>query len=1182
MRKLKPFVTIMLLLCCCWGISPLVAQNLATSEHFSHFSEISEEGQQNKSEVSMIKALDELSETYKVFFTYNTALLKSYRVSTEYRNAKDVKASLETLLKQTNFRVKERGKDNFVIVEKEKKQKKIGRLAPNFVLPKKNDKFPDRLVKVKLIDKTITGKVTDENGESLPGVNVLVKGTSTGTVTDVDGNYRLEVPTNNTVLVFSSIGYQAEEVVVGNQSTINIGLLPSIEQLSEVVVIGYGEKSRKLLTESIGTVSAEQIQKLPIASADQALQGRVSGVQITNTSGTPGAGVAVRIRGIGTVGNTQPLFVIDGVPVGNNSGTDTNPLSTINPNDIESMSVLKDASAAAVYGVRAANGVVLITTKRGKTGKPTIGFDGYYGIQQLPDLYSMNNTAAQIGLIQEANNNYNVQNNLSPGDDSFLVLHPDLELGSRYRDINSPWVKDITNENAPIQNYNLSVSGANDNLNYYVSAGVFGQESVINKWDLERYSFRANGDYKINERVKFGQTFTVSHQEVSRGVNAGGDGFLLANAARMPPFYEIYDTDNSVPGNRYGYEGNLDVAGGTIGNQNGINQIRDFYDRTTRLLGGLHAEIMLLEGLTFRSQASIDLSLTRNDGWNPGHTGEELGLNRSAQERDDSRGEGVSKVFTNTLTYDNTFKDHSFNLLLGIEYQKFSSTSLSGRAENFLSSDPDFYRVVKNGQDAITLGGGAGESAYVGYLSRLSYDFQNKYLFTATVRRDGTSNFSPDDNRRWGTFPSFSAAWRVSEESFFILPFISELKVRGSWGQLGNDQTTSFPHIFRVSVTPDYGLNGSNSIQAPAPINFVNRDVSWETVETLDAGIDVSFLDDKLSLLATYYRRTTKDFLINLPLPRISGFTSTPANVGEVRNTGIELELGYNTSFQNGINLGISGNFTTVNNELVSLTEGIREFTSSGQYRTAVGFPIGYFYGYQTDGIYQNETEVTQALEDASSPLGPRAGDLRFKDTNGPAGEEASAGQQFSGEADGRIDFNDRTYLGKTIPDFYYGLSINAGYKNFDLSILFQGIEGVQLYNEFRAGAESMTGGIRAEQTTTQNRWIGPGTSTVMPRAVATDPNNNNRFSERWIEDGNFIRLKNLQLGYSLPETLTNKINLRFYVTATNLLTITPYSGPDPEVFNPRAGNGSQLEAGTDLGNIPQVKMFQLGIQASF
>ncbi|WKN44537.1 SusC/RagA family TonB-linked outer membrane protein [Tunicatimonas pelagia] len=1185
----QPRPTLMLIATWLLLQSPLLAQKVALNHNSLSVSNYYSQGEKQQ---ALKVVLKEHEERYQVRFNYAAKLISNKYVRYQKDQSATLDESLTKLLAPLGLKYEKLSKELVFITEdkpydlqkldRRKVSEQEGSTSPTKNMLQIQTSINQAVAPIAL-DRPITGRVTDlADNSPIPGVNIVVKGTSTGTITDAEGNYNLSISDDARILVFSSIGYETKEVTIGGQSVINLALSPSIEQLSEIVVIGYGEKSRKLLTESIGTVDAEEIQKVPVASADQALQGRVSGVQITNTSGTPGAGVAVRIRGIGTVGNTQPLFVIDGVPVGSNSSDPTtNPLSTINPNDIESISVLKDASAAAVYGVRAANGVVLITTKRGKLGKPTISFDGYYGVQQLPELYNMNNTAAQIALIEDAQNNYNVQNGFAAGGENFLELHPDLLPGSRYRDINSPWVDNVTNNNAPIQNYNLSVSGANDNLNYYVSAGYFGQESVVNKWDLERFSFRANGDYRINDRVKFGQTFTVSHQNIFHGVNSAGDGFLLANAAQMPPFYEIFDTDNSVTGNRYGYEGNLDVAGGTIGNQNGLNEIRDYYKRDTRLLGGVFAEVMLIPGLTFKSQASVDLILARDDQWNPGHTAQEMGLER-AQERRDSRSENVSQIFTNTLTYENTFGDHSINVLAGIEYQKISSTSLSGRAENFLSADPDFYQIVANGQDAIDLGGGASENSFVGYIGRLSYDFRNKYLFTATVRRDGTSRFSPEDNRRWGTFPSFSAAWRVGEEDFFTVPFISDLKIRGSWGQLGNDATTSFPHIFRISANPDYGLGGNNTLQAPAPINFVNESIIWETVETLDAGIDVSFFNDKLSLLATYYQRTTKDFLINLPLPRISGFNNAPANVGEVRNTGIELELGYNTVFNNGFSLGVSGNLTTINNELVSITDGISEFTQGEGYRTAVGFPIGYFYGYKTDGLYQNDAEAANALEDVNSQ-GAQPGDIRFVDTNGPASEDAPEGQLFSGESDGVIDPNDRAYLGKTIPDFFYGLNINAGFRNFDLSILFQGVEGVQLYNQFRRDAESMTGGIRAEQATTQNRWTGPNTSNDMPRAVATDPNDNNRFSDRWIEDGDFLRLRNIQLGYTLPETVTDKINLRFYVTATNLLTITPYTGPDPEVFNARADNtGSQLEAGTDRGNIPQTRMFQLGVQARF
>ena len=434
------------------------------------------------------------------------------------------------------------------------------------------DKTTEKLIEI-IQTRTVTGKVTSmEDEESIPGVNVLVKGSQRGTVTDLDGNYAIEVSTGE-ILVFSAVGFTTEEIEVGNQSVIDVVMAPDVQQLSEIVVIGYGEKSRKLLTESIGTVEAQELTKVPVASADAALQGRVSGVQITNVDGTPGSPVAVRIRGVGTVGNTQPLFVIDGIPVGSNAGATTNPLATINPSDIESVSVLKDASAAAVYGVRAANGVVLITTKRGKTGKPSISFDGYYGIQKIPELWDVLNVSQWTTLTQEAYSAFNLQNDLDPDDPSYLVLHPDVASGGDYtaeglqrRGLPQPdWARDLINENAPMQNYNLAVSGANEDLNYHVSAGYFAQDAVVNKWDLERFTFRANSDYKIGSRFRFGENFMISYQNIVRGVNGGGDGFLLNNAATMPPFFQIYDLNNRIPNNRYGYDGNLNVAGLTIG-----------------------------------------------------------------------------------------------------------------------------------------------------------------------------------------------------------------------------------------------------------------------------------------------------------------------------------------------------------------------------------------------------------------------------------------------------------------------------------------------------------------------------------------------------------------------------------------------------------------------------------------
>lgn len=1035
----------------------------------------------------------------------------------------------------------------------------------------------------------VSGTVTDENGAALPGVNIIEKGTSNGVTTSADGQYSLSVEGENSILVFSFIGYASTEVLVGSQTTLNVTLAEDIKSLQEVVVIGYGEKSRRLMTESIGTVSSQEITRVPVTSADQAIQGRVSGVQVTSVDGTPGAPVAIRIRGVGTVGNTQPLFVIDGVPVGNNSNEVTNPLSTINPADIESITVLKDASASAVYGVRAANGVVLITTKRGKTGKPTISLDSYYGVQQIRKFNEYNSTEEWLSLTQEAYDNTNAQNNFQPGNPNFQFLHPDLAPGSPLRNQSNElaWREAALNTPAPIQNHNISISGGGENSNYFVSGGYFGQEATIRKWDLDRYTFRANADFKVNKRVRVGQTFTASYQEVYRGMNGGGDGFLLQNATVMPPFFNILEDPNDpIPGNRYGYDGNLDRAGLVIGNQVGINEIVYSTDRQTRLLGSVYAEVDIVSGLTFRTVASVDYSTSQNDRYRPEYLAPEMGLNRPLNEFVDNRGHSTSKVFTNTLNYNKNFGEHSFDVLAGIEYQSGRSSSIGVENFDFISTSPDFYRVVSTGRADPFITAGAGQGAFVGYIGRLSYNFREKYLFTGTVRRDGTSNFSPVDNRRWGTFPSFSAAWRISEENFFNTGFINELKLRAGWGRLGNSNTSAFPHIFRVSTTPDYALGGSNTVQAPVPINFVNEDVVWETVETIDVGFDMSMFNNKINVLAAFYDRTTKDFLFSLPLPALTGFQSTPVNLGKVNNRGIELEIGYNNTFKNGLTMQLSGNITTVRNRLVELAPGLEEFTSSDIYRTAIGQPIGYFFGYKTDGVWQTQEEIdavfTGDFRDVNSPVGPVPGDVRFLDVNGPGEGEES---QFSGAPDGIIDFNDRSYLGKTIPSYFYGFSANFGFKNFDLNFLFQGVGDVQVYNEVRRNGLNLNGGGRNMLIETQERWTGPGTSNSIPRAAATDFNANNRFSDRFVENAGFLRLRNIQLGYSLPQSLRERLDgfksARVYVAATNLLTFTNYSGMDPEVMTYRE-NDNQIGSGTDRGNMPQPRIFQVGIQLSF
>lgn len=1046
--------------------------------------------------------------------------------------------------------------------------------------------------------RSVTGRVTDgTDGSPLPGVSVVLKGTSQGTVSAGDGTFTINAGSND-ALIFSFIGFSDQEILVGERTTINVTMEPTVEALEEVVVIGYGEKSRALLTESIGTVNARDIQQLPVASPDAAIQGRVSGVQITNVSGAPGSPVAIRIRGVGTVGNTAPLFVVDGVPVTTslvNDRFDTSPntniFASLNPADIESISVLKDASAAAVYGVRAANGVVLITTKRGKTGRPKITLDTYFGFQNFPrrNLPKWNTSQQYADLTQEAMTNRNQREGWTAGQQEFLSLHPHLQDGSPYLNVNTNWQDAAIVDNAPITNSTIAVSGGGVSNNYFISAGYFKQEAIVPNWNMERFTFRANSDYKIGKRFTFGQTLTISHQDTERGANNSGDGMVYSNTANMPPFFRIYeDPANPIPNNRYGFNGNLNVAGLTVHNMLGMNELLDNSEKLLRLIGGIYGELEIIDGLKFRSAASLDFNYGNNSYWNPGYTAAEIGINRP-QTYQSGRQESYTQVFTNTLSYNKSFGQHNFNILAGFEYQKLRNNDISITGENFISTDPAFYVSVKNARSFHPPGGAVGNNAYAGVIGRLSYDYQGKYLLTASVRRDGTAHFA--EANRWGTFPSVSAAWRISDEAFFEdVSAISDLKLRASWGQLGNSQTTPFPHLIKYSVTPDYGV-GNTPSQGPVQTTYVNPNITWETVETLDFGFDISLFQNKVSLLATYYDRRTKDFLFTLPVPIMSGFSSMPVNAGEVSNKGVELELGYSGTISEDFSFNVTGNFTTVKNRLVSLAPGIEEFNTSsddgnaGSYRTAVGYPIGYFYGFRSLGIYQTDAEAGEALPDAVAGTYPEAGDVIFEDNNGPAPNDSPQGQQFSGEPDGRIDTQDRTYLGKTIPGYFYGISISANYKNFDLSILFQGQGDVQIYNQFRRNNEDLGGMGRNEFATTANRWTGEGTSNTMPRAISGDPYSNNRFSSRWIEDGDFLRLRNVQIGYSLPSGLLSKTKsvtrARIYVAASNLAVFTNYSGIDPEVMT-YGNSSSQREAGTDESGVPQPRTIQAGLQLEF
>ena len=1053
----------------------------------------------------------------------------------------------------------------------------------------------ERLIKM-APQARVTGKITDgETGDALPAVSIIVKGTTTGTTTDMDGNYAITVDDDAT-LVFSYIGYETEEVVVGNQSVIDIVLEADMASLDEVVVVGYGTQEKKYVTGSVASVDAEAINKTPIVSADQAIQGRAAGVQISSSQGVPGAPVEIRVRGVGTFGNSQPLIVVDGVPLLNDGpGSLTrNPLAAINPADIASIEILKDASTAAVYGVRAANGVILITTKQGEVGKLRVNVDSYVGLQNYYSKYDWLSTPEYAALAADI-----VANDGDPATE----LPIDLQPGSPWLANNTDWQEAFINDRPIIQNHQVSISGGTETATFRVSGGYSKQDATIIGTSLERFSLRVNSEYKLLDRVKIGENLMVSTTKTltNRFVNGFiGNGSVIDQMS-APPTIPIYDNG---PDNYRGFH-IVPERNGAV-NPIAVSNALDNTNRANRILANAYAEVEIIEGLKYRGNVGVDFDDNIGKQWDRGFS--QLiwfNVDRPQNVYQVDRGYSFSLLLESTLSYNRDIGDHHLDAIAGITNQKFYFENMRVQATDFISDDPDFYRSINSGVRQPSTGGYS-ESALLGYVGRLNYAFKDRYLATFTVRRDGTSRFNPEDNKRWGTFPSFSVGWRLTEEPFMQnVSFLTDLKLKVGWGQLGNQETAAFAHIFRVSTSPDYAL-GPGRDQAPAvgpaPANFANRDLTWETVETTDIGFEAQFLDGKFGLNATYYQRLTSDILLDVEIPataglgrdfaiRALGLGIAQINAAEVFNQGVEIEANYRQIVNDDFTFDVSGNITTVKNEVLSLTSGLEQLTITESrdaiYRTAVGFPIGYFYGYQTDGLYQNASEADGAVDDDLSN-GVSPGDIRFVDNNGPG----SGDEQFSGQPDDKVSPADRTFLGKTIPDFFYGLTINASYKNLDFSMFWQGVEGVSAFNRVRFQAEQMISPDRNALASTGQRWTGENTSNSFPRAVFGDPNNNRRFSDRWVEDASFLRLKNIQIGYNLTSLLNNNTsafsNARVYVGLTNLATFTSYSGLDPEIVTARTitdqpgGPGVSLAGGTDGGNIPQPRSFTVGVQLGF
>lgn len=992
---------------------------------------------------------------------------------------------------------------------------------------------------------TVRGTVTAANsGETLIGANIQVKTTTTGTITDVDGTYEIQVPSANAILVFSYIGYQTREVAVNGRATVDVALETDAGLLEEVVVIGYGAQRKGDLTGAVSTVKGDDIAKLPTASVEQSLQGKIPGVQVVNNSGQPGAGAVVRIRGIGTLNDANPLYVLDGVIL----PAEININSVISPNDIETISVLKDASATAIYGARGANGVVLITTKKGtKIGESRISFSSYYGSQEIVKTIPLTNAREYATLANE------IAKNETNNPNAPLPFPNQDALGE-----GTDWQSEVY-QTAPIQNYNLAFSGATDKITYTVSADYFDQEGIIPGSIYERLTVRANTDYKIKDYLNIGHNlaFINNKNDFSPGV--------VGNAYRADP---------TVVGFANGVYGNTSTRSSVANPLGQLEYENDNKAETNTLLGNVYADIKFLQDFTFRSSLGVNIVRGRSQRFVP-----EFFV--SAQQQRDINSLNLSKFETtnwlweNTVTYNKEWNNLRLTVLGGITAQDNYNESLSASAQDFPFNDEALRFIPLSDLDSRTITNNASSWSMLSYLFRINTTIFDKYLVTATLRADGSSRFGA--NNRFGYFPSFALGWRITDEPFMEnQTLFSNLKFRAGWGQTGNDRIGNYAskatiasQLFAVFGTAENIVNGATLSE------LSNPDLQWESTTQANIGFEFGFLRNRLIAEVDYYSRTTSDILWAVPIPGSVGLGSPPIiNAAEVRNQGIDLLLTWQDR-QSEVGYSITLTGSTIDNEVLRLSGGNEEFRSGGLgfggelgSITRAGIPVGSFYGYEIDGVIQTQEELDALNSRARELTGntnafwrsanTRPGDLKFRDLNG----------------DGIINGSDRTILGSPIPDVVFGLNLAVDYKGVELSANLAGQSGNEIINSKKMARFNTPNFERSYL----NRWTGPGTSNSEPRV--TNSGDNYLLTPRFIEDGSFLSIRNIQLSYTFPKALIEKIrltNLNVYVAGSNLTYWTKYTG-----YNPEIGSESPFNSGIDAGGYPISRLYTFGLKASF
>lgn len=1004
--------------------------------------------------------------------------------------------------------------------------------------------------------RAIVGKVTSsEDGAAVPGVNILVKGTTVGTTTDVDGKYRISVPNSEAILVFSYVGYVTAERPVGTASTLDVVLEVDAKTLSEVVVVGYGTQERAKVTGAISSVKSEELIALPVPNIGAALQGRAAGVTVTN-NGAPGEGPIVRIRGIGSISfASNPLYVIDGFPTGDLNSFDTR--------DIESVEVLKDASSAAIYGSRAANGVIIITTRKGKAGgKLRVNLDTYAGVQSAWRFLDLLNRDEYIRYGTALRQN---AGQAPPA--RFANLNQPLYVGTTqtYAQTDTDWQKEMFRQ-ASIQQHHISLSGGSDKSTFYASGGFFDQKGIMLGTGYKRGNFRINSEHKIGSRFSFGQNLMIAYDDRMNEQNPGGRT-ILQNIIRMTPYMPVEDPTR--PGGYRGPDGS-----DATDPQNPVRAALQDRSNQQRLkfLANAYLDFKITDWLKYRFTAGVDYVSARTYNFLPIYN--ESFNARTPAVVNDNRDLFFSPIYTNQLSFDKTFGQHTINAIVVGERQSGRFIGLNAQG-NLASNDVRELSGVTNPNAT----GSRSENLLLSFLGRVNYEYAGKYLLSASVRRDGSSRFAP--GRKWANFPSVSVGWRLSEEEFLKkVDAISELKIRASYGTMGFSGVGDY--AWQAAIQQNTAAIIGGSTQPGAFFNsLANTELQWEITRMTNIGFDLGLLDNRFTLSFEAYNRNTDGLILQQPIPSSIGFSNPPTvNIGGIRNWGYEFQAGYNQTFGD-LKINASGNLSIFRNEVTALaTANSALFAGSNAdfggfdiTRTVVGLPIQSFFGWRVGGIIQNQEELTRlnSLDgNAATAYQPGAapGDIRFEDING----------------DGVVNADDRVDLGSFLPKFTYGFNLGATWKGFDFTMFIQGVQGNKVYNGTKVLEQGMLR-LFNSGTAVLNAWTPQNTNTDVPRAVDGDPNRNSRTSDRFIEDGSFLRIKNLSIGYNLPTSFLSSLTkntvqtARVYFATQNLLTITRYTGYDPEIGS-RFGNN--LTNGIDYGQFPAARTLMLGLQVGF